>query len=117
MRFIEHSDTLLCPAMVGQATTYSVYIQVILLRMFHTIEECQDFYTAVANKWFKLGGVPHWHKEWTFLTNVETHLHEVYDGRLTKFENIRKALDVDPHDLFLNETMKNVFQHESPKSE
>ena len=85
----------MCPAVIGQQSTHSFYIMVVLLRLFYTIEESQEFYTAVADEWFKLGGAPHWHKEWSFLTDVETHLHEVYGGRLTKFENIRQALDVD----------------------
>ena len=109
-RFIQHSDTLLCPAVVGQQSTHSFYIMVVLLRLFYSIEQCQEFYTAVADEWFKLGGAPHWHKEWSFLTDVETHLHQVYGGRLTKFENIRQALDVDPHNLFINSTFKKVFQ-------
>ena len=109
-RFIQHSDTLLSPAVVGQKSTHSFYIMVVLLRLFYTIKESQEFYTAVADEWFKLGGAPHWHKEWSFQTDVEARLHEVYGGRLTKFKNIRQALDADPHNLFINSTLKKVFQ-------
>ena len=33
-QFIQHSDTLLCPAIVGQETIHSFYIQVLPARLF-----------------------------------------------------------------------------------
>ena len=110
-RFIQHSDTLLCPAVVGQETIHSFYIQVLPGRLFYSIDTIRDYYSAIATEWFKLGGVPHWHKEWSFLPDVNAHLHKVYGWRLMKFEEVRKTLGVDPHDLFRNETMTKLFEY------
>ena len=108
MRFMGHSDTLLCPSgVLGQATGKTFYIQIL---GFNVTTDYTPFFDDVAKVWFTLGGLPHWHKEWTFLTNAKHFLHLNYQGNLNKFEEIRKALDVDPDDLFRNETMTNLFE-------
>ena len=63
-RFIQNSDTLLCPAIVGNP--HSFYIQIILPRLFYSIDTCNKFFSAVADKWMMLRGVPHWHKKMDF---------------------------------------------------
>ena len=112
-RFIQNSDTLLCPAIVGNP--HSFYIQIILPRLFYSIDTCNKFFSAVADKWMMLRGVPHWHKKWTSLSNIDDHIRSVYGQNLRDFENIRKS--VDPQELFLNERMKQLFHGVSAKVE
>ena len=110
-QFRQHSDTLLCPAIVGQKTIHSFYIQVLPARLFYKTETIKDYYSGIADKWFKLGGVPHWHKDWSYLPGVNAHLYEIYGWRLMKFEEVRKILGVDPNNLFCNETMTKLLEY------
>ena len=105
VRFIQYSDTLLCPAIFKD---HSFYLQVLLPRFSYTIPDCQHFYKALAEKWFELGGIPHWHKDWDYLPGVDDKIKKAYGWRIQRFEEIRK--DVDPKELFLNERMKKLFQ-------
>ena len=105
VRFIQYSDTLLCPAIFKE---HSFYLQVILPRNRFSIPDCQHFYKAIAEKWYKLGGIPHWHKDWDYLPGIDDQIKKVYGWRIQKFEEIRK--EVDPGELFLNERMKKLFQ-------
>ena len=104
-RFIQYSDTLLCPAIFKD---HSFYVQVLNPRYSLSIPVLRAFHTALAEKWYKLDGIPHWHKDWDYLPGIDDHIKKVYEGRIQQFEDIRKQ--VDPNELFLNKRMKKLFQ-------
>ena len=67
------------------------------------------FFTEVAEAWKALGGIPHWQKQWTFIPNISSYLRERYAEKMTHFLDVRRELDVDPNDMFMNQALTKVF--------
>ena len=107
MRVIKKSTSLLCPASLGNED-YIAYIEV--LSTAGTLGY-EPFFTDIAKKWMKQGGVPHWNKQWSFLNNdgIVKYLQKKYGTNLDTFKLVRKQLKVDPKNLFLNSTMAQVI--------
>ena len=59
----------------------------------------------------RLGGVPHWAKEWSFLEGegIFEHLHNHYGENMAKFSAILDAINGKGKEMFLNKTMKKLF--------
>ena len=104
-RVIAKSDCLLCPASVG-GKSHTAYIEVL---SFVGNEDYEEAFKEVAQEWMKLGGIPHWAKQWTFIPGIMDHIRDAYGDNLVKFAKVRKALGVDKQDMFLNKTMREVL--------
>lgn len=117
MRVMKKGDSLLNPASIGtEKDTHIAYIEVLSTSGTPGYEE---YFKDVAKKWMELGGIPHWHKQWSFLTpptSDSSSEESIYDyikrkygaDRLGTFNKVRKVLD--PNDIFLNETMEKVLK-------
>lgn len=59
----------------------------------------------------RLGGVPHWAKEWSFLDGegIFQHLRDHYGENLTKFSSVLNAVNGEKKDLFLNRAMSRLL--------
>ena len=68
-----------------------------------------QFFDEIAQEWMKLGGIPHWAKQWTSIPGIMDHIRDAYGANLVKFAKVRKALGVDKQDMFLNKTMREVL--------
>ncbi len=113
MRVMRKSDCFLCPAsIVSDNEQYIAYIE--LLSTVGT-PGYEKYFAEVAEAWMKPGldGIPHWHKQFMFLNSKDCdifkYIREKYGENLTKFADIRTQLDLDPNDLFLNNTMKKFI--------
>ena len=106
MRVMRKSDCLLCPASVGNEK-HIAYIEV--LSTVGT-PDYLEYFEAVAKEWIKLGGIPHWHKQFMFLEkkhNIISHIKKQFGDRIDRFNKVRKELD--PNGVFLNEAMKSIL--------
>lgn len=107
-RVMHKSKALLCPASLGDQD-HILYIEV--LSTVNT-PEVQDYFQTISDGWKNLGGIPHWQKQWTFLDkdgSMVDYLKEKYGNNLTKFNDVRKALQVDPKDMFVNSVYKHFL--------
>ena len=113
MRVIKGSDTLLCPASITEpGKDHVAYIEVLSMSGTPGYEQ---FFTDVAEAWLELGGTPHWQKQWTFLKdaskkfNIFEYVRGKYGQNIPTFMTVRQQLQLDPKNLFMNETMSQVF--------
>jgi hypothetical protein len=108
MRVMQKSESLLCPASIGDET-HITYIEVLSTTGTRGYEQ---FFTEVAMEWIKLGGIPHWHKQWEFLQesfDIFSYLRNKYGKNMETFMKVHEALKVDPDGIFMNDTMKKLF--------
>ena len=107
------SDCFLCPATITQKSDeeHIAYIEVLSTSGTPGYEK---YFEEVAEAWMKLDGVPHWHKQFTFLNNedrdIYKYIRDQFGDHLEKFRNVRTSLNLDPDDIFLNETMKKIIK-------
>ena len=109
MRVIKKSDTLLCPASLGDEE-HVAYIEVLSTEGTPGHEQ---FFTDVAVEWVKLGGVPHWQKQWDFLEehfDIFSYLRSKYSKNIHAFQQVYRELNIDPNGIFMNKTMEKLFQ-------
>jgi DNA-binding phage protein len=110
MRFIKKSKCLLCPAtaMAGDTSTHTAYIEIL---SFVGTETYRDFFKEIAKEWMKLGGVPHWAKQWSFLKDegIYKHLRDHYGPNMKTFTAVLEALNGQKKDIFLNKTMTTLL--------
>lgn len=113
MRVMKKSDTLLCPASITNSDSeeHIAYIEILSVSGTPGYEQ---YFTDVALAWKKLGGIPHWQKQWTFLQDKDTdifgYINNKYGANLSTFMNVRQQLKLDPKNLFMNGTMEKVFE-------
>ncbi len=108
MRVIHKSKALLCPASLG-STEHILYIEVLSTVNTPGVHE---YFQAISDGWRKMGGVPHWQKQWTFLDrdgDMVAYMKKMYGENLTKFKQVRKALNVDPKNIFVNSVYKHFL--------
>ena len=112
MRVIKKSESLLCPASIGKEE-HVAYIEVLSAADTPGYEE---YFREIAHEWKKLGGIPHWQKQWAFLDDkfcdgkkvgIFKHIQDMYGDNLTKFNDVRKKYD--PSCVFMNKTMERLF--------
>lgn len=107
-RVMKKSKALLCPASIGDQE-HILYVEV--LSIVNT-PGVKDYFKAISDGWKKLGGIPHWHKQWTFLDekgSMVDYLKKMYGGNLTKFNQVRTAIQVDPDNMFVNSVYKHFL--------
>ena len=111
MRVIKKSDALLCPASIGDEE-HIAYIEVLSTSGTPGYEQ---FFTDVATEWVKLGGIPHWQKQWEFLNETKpdmdifSYLRKKYGKNIERFLKVHDELKLDPDELFMNDTMKKLL--------
>ncbi len=114
MRILKKGNALLCPSSIGDHT-HIAYVEVLSTSGTQGYEQ---YFTEVATAWIELGGIPHWHKQWTFLMGSEfgagrqsifEYIRSKYGTNLTTFNTVRSQLNLDPDDRFLNATMQDVL--------
>lgn len=111
MRVIKKSDALLCPASIGDEE-HVAYIEVLSTTGTPGYEQ---FFTDVAKEWVKLGGVPHWQKQWEFLNELQpdmeifSYVREKYGKNIEEFLKVYDQLHLDPDGVFMNDTMKKLL--------
>lgn len=103
-RFTSKSDSLLSPSSLSSQYTATVEIQ-----SFYRSQEIQAFYIQLADEWKNMGGVPHWQKMWAMAPDMHDYLRKRYAEPLQKFLKIRDDLKVDTKDVFVNDTLKELF--------
>ena len=73
-----------------------------------------QYFKDFALAWKELGGIPHWHKQWTLLQDkgidIFGYINNKYGEILSTFMNVCQQLKLDPQNLFINCTMEKVFQ-------
>ena len=108
IRVIEKSECLLCPATKRENDTTSTHTAFLEILSFAGTQNYQEFFREVAIEWIRLGGVPNWCKQWTFLDRdgIFEHIRSHYGSKLTTFESYRQNLS-DP--MFLNKTMEKLL--------
>lgn len=108
MRVMHKSKALLCPVSLGDSN-HILYIEV--LSTVNT-PGVRDYFQDISDGWRKMNGVPHWQKQWTFMDkngDMVTYLKERYGDNLTKFKQVRNALNVDPNNMFVNSVYKHFL--------
>ena len=111
MRVMKKSGALLCPASLGEEE-HITYIEVLSTSGTPGYEE---YFTDVAKAWLDLGGIPHWQKQWEFLQkekhlDIFDYIRKKYGKNIDTFLRVRDQLNLDPNDLFMNDTMKQVLK-------
>ena len=105
-------DSLLNPASLVTEPDEEHIVYIEILSMVDT-PDYDKYFGDVADRWMKLGGVPHWQKQWAFLESQDKeifkHLKEKYGQRLTSFETVREKFD--PSGIFMNETWRKLFKN------
>ena len=105
-RFIATSDSLLCPSGFAQTTGHTACLEV---QSTTGTQDYKEFYIELATKWKALGGMPNWHKQWSFVPGIVPYLQEKYGDKMTKFLKVRSDLGVDPYNMFVNDTLMNIL--------
>ena len=105
MRVMHKSEAFMCPASIGNED-HIAYIEVLSSAGTQGYEQ---FFTDVATAWLGLGGIPHWQKQWEFLTKEKPELYsqlrDKYGGNMTSFKKVYNELKLDPNGIFRNKTM------------
>ena len=111
MRVMQKSESLLSPASIGDEK-HITYLEVLSTTGTRGYEQ---FFTDVAMAWIKLGGIPHWQKQWEFMQesfDIISYLRKKYGKNMETFMKVHEALNVDPDGIFMNDTMRKLFLNE-----
>lgn len=104
VRFIHNSQCWLSPAF-GEGHT--CYIE-ILSRAKPA--NWKRFSGQVAQDWLTLPQArPHWAKEFQHIPDIIPYLKNIYGENITRFKQIKEQLQVDPEDMFMNPTLREIF--------
>lgn len=109
VRFIANSNSYLCPSSIFQPTKHSACIEV---QSTYATQDYMKFFSELEGAWMKLGGIPHWQKQWDFQPNdTIQYIQEMYGERIDAFLAVRKSLEIDNEDnLFMNEILMKVLE-------
>lgn len=104
VRFVHNSDCMLSPA---YGAGHTCYIEI----LSHTAQpKWFQFSGEVAAEWLKLPqAMPHWAKEYRHIPNVIEHIKRVKGADIAQFKQIKTDLGVDPDQMFVNPTLREVF--------
>jgi hypothetical protein len=104
VRFINNSNCLLSPA-YGEGHT--CYIE-ILSRVKPA--DWQRFSAGVALDWLTLPRAqPHWAKEYQHIPGITQYIKNNLNENITRFNQIKDQLQVDPNNMFMNQTLQEIF--------
>lgn len=103
-RFIHNSDCLLSPA---YGPGHTCYIEILGASDRATWER---FSGEVAGDWLTLPQArPHWAKQYRHIPNILEHLKAGLGPNIARFNQIKARLAVDPHGMFLNSALRELF--------
>ena len=104
VRFIRSSNCWLSPA---SGDGHTCYIEIL---SFNDQKLWDQFSGEVASDWMTLPQArPHWAKEFQHIPNIIPLIKKNYGENIQHFNRIKSQLQVDPHDMFLNPTLKEIF--------
>lgn len=96
-RFLGTSRALLSPC---HGRKHTCFMEVMTHRDARGWDE---FVAELGDAWLKLpGAAPHWPKEFEQIPGVFEQIAKHYGHNLQRFAQIRRELDIDPNDLFVN---------------
>ncbi len=107
-RFIAGSEALLSPAGGNRRTCYIEALGDIRNPAWRPFAE------ALTRQWMQLPRArPHWGKEWDIVPEMGAHLRREFGAALDAFLEMRRALGLDPDDLFVNDLMGRTLWPEA----
>eukprot|EP00118_Oscarella_pearsei_P008068 m.40708 g.40708 ORF g.40708 m.40708 type:complete len:176 (+) comp33003_c0_seq2:2065-2592(+) len=122
MRFMSDSQSLLCPAVVGQTAPGRdikvAYIEILAFGSLETRKVWEEFSLEIARKWkaaeTKVKPLPHWGKmselqDFTFID----YLWENNGRNMEEFLKQLKESEADPHGMFFNGYLEKIFTRPS----
>jgi len=105
VRFINNSNCYLSPAF-GEGQT--CYIEI--LSRARKQADWKRFSGQVALDWLTLPqAMPHWAKEFQHIPNVIGHIKSNFGENIRRFNQIKDQLQVDPDNMFVNQTLQEIF--------
>jgi hypothetical protein len=103
-RFIGSSRALLSPCHGHKHTCFMEIMS------FKNTPGWDAFVAELGAAWLELpGAAPHWAKEFEQIPGVFESIAARYGPNLRRFAEIRRELDVDPHDLFVNRLTRQIL--------
>ena len=103
-RFVSHTNALLSPA---NGRGKKCFIEV--LSRVNT-KGWEKYSGELAEQWLQLpNAAPHWPKEWRHIPNIEKYLRARHGDNIRKFDQIRKELNVDPENIFINDMCQKLL--------
>lgn len=104
-RFLGTSRALLSPCHGRPRTCFMEIMS------FKNTRGWDEFVAELGAAWLELpGAAPHWPKEFEQIPGVFEKIGERYGDNLRRFAEIRRELDVDPDDLFVNRLTRRILE-------
>lgn len=107
-RFIRNSSALL------SSCRGNVHTAMIELFSYHKTPLFAEFAGEILEAW--LDELPrartHWAKAFQYLPNAPTRLRQAFGTQIEEFLAVRKKMGVDPYDMFVNESLAQIFYGE-----
>ncbi len=108
-RFLGTSRALLSPC---HGRKHTCFMEVMTHRDAHGWD---DFVMELGDAWLKLpGAAPHWPKEFEQIPGVFEQIAKRYGPNLQRFAQIRRELEIDPDDLFVNRLTRRLLDLAGP---
>ena len=103
-RFVGSSRALLSPCHGRKHTCFMEIMS------FKDTPGWDAFVAELGAAWLELpGAAPHWAKEFEQIPGVFESIAARYGANLRRFAEIRRELDIDPHDLFVNRLTRQIL--------
>ena len=97
-RFLGESRSLLSPA---HGRKHTCFVEIMT---YKNTPGWDEFVAELGAAWLRLpGAVPHWPKEFEQIPGVFDAIAAHFGSNLRRFAEIRKEIDIDPDDLFVND--------------
>jgi hypothetical protein len=108
-RFLGESRALLSPC---HGRKHTCFMEIMTYR---DAKDWDEFVAELGSAWLKLpGAAPHWPKEFEQIPGVFDKIAARYGQNLRRFAQIRKELDIDPDDLFVNRLTRQILDLGEP---
>jgi predicted NAD/FAD-binding protein len=103
-RFLGTSRSLLSPCHGRPRTCFMEIMS------FKGTTGWDEFVAELGGAWLELpGAAPHWPKEFEQIPGVFDKIGARYGDNLRRFAELRRALDVDPDDVFVNDLTRRIL--------
>lgn len=104
-RFIRNSDALLSSC---RGNTRTCMVEIF---SYHRTEQFSAFAGELSAAWMRElpNARPHWAKAFQFMPKAVPMLKEAFGPQLQEFLDVRRTLGVDPDNLFVNDTLGELF--------
>lgn len=104
-RFIRNSDALLSSC---RGNTRTCMVEIF---SYHKTPGFSEFAADVLTAW--LDALPrariHWAKAFQYLPDASCQIRRMFGSQIDEFLAVRKKMNVDPDNLFVNETLSSIF--------